>query len=138
MREKERMRHVNILLHAEAFVFGKDSLKVTDVHKEEYEIPYGEIVLVYIASCGEDGICAPELSDITEDTDGTIVICNSQQNRFEIRADLAEHAAGEVFKSLTEYAPHALFGSQPWLNEYDAGQFEEVLEMVDIMKECVK
>lgn len=131
------MRCVNISLSAKAFVFGKDLIKIIDSRQEEYEISYGDVILAYIVSCGGNGIWVPEIADITEDMEGTLVICNRWQNRFAVQTDLAESTAGNVFKELTIHAPHALFGAQPWLNEYDGRQFEEALEMVDVMKECV-
>lgn len=141
------MEYVNIFLRADELVFAADALRITDVRRDEYVIPYEEIVIAYIAVCsGEESETeqslrdsyAPEITDITKDTTGSLVIYNRQQNCFVIRMDSAGAVtAGQVIGKLTQYAPHALFGFQPWLNEYDDKQYEEILEMVDIMKECV-
>lgn len=141
------MEYVNIFLQADELVFAADALRITDVRRDEYVIPYEEIVIAYIAVCsGEESETeqslrdsyAPEITDITKDTTGSLVIYNRQQNCFVIRMDsMGAVTAGQVIGKLTQYAPHALFGFQPWLNEYDDRQYEEILEMVDIMKECV-
>lgn len=141
------MEYVNIFLQADELVFAADALRITDVRRDEYVIPYEEIVIAYIAVCsGEESETeqslrdsyAPEITDITKDTTGSLVIYNRQQNCFVIRMDsVGAVTAGQVIGKLTQYAPHALFGFQPWLNEYDDRQYEEILEMVDIMKECV-
>lgn len=141
------MEYVNIFLQADELVFAADALRITDVQRDEYVIPYEEIVIAYIAVCsGEESETeqslrdsyAPEITDITKDTTGSLVIYNRQQNCFVIRMDsVGAVTAGQVIGKLTQYAPHALFGFQPWLNEYDDRQYEEILEMVDIMKECV-
>lgn len=141
------MEYVNIFLRADELVFAADALRITDVRRDEYVIPYEEIVIAYIAVCsGEESETeqslrdsyAPEITDITKDTTGSLVIYNRQQNCFVIRMDsVGAVTAGQVIGKLTQYAPHALFGFQPWLNEYDDRQYEEILEMVDIMKECV-
>lgn len=141
------MEYVNIFLQADELVFAADALRITDVRRDEYVIPYEEIVIAYIAVCsGEESETeqslrdsyAPEITDITKDTTGSLVIYNRQQNCFVIRMDsVGTVTAGQVIGKLTQYAPHALFGFQPWLNEYDDRQYEEILEMVDIMKECV-
>lgn len=141
------MEYVNIFLQADELVFAADALRITDVRRDEYVIPYEEIVIAYIAVCsGEESETeqslrdsyAPEITDITKDTTGSLVLYNRQQNCFVIRMDsVGAVTAGQVIGKLTQYAPHALFGFQPWLNEYDDRQYEEILEMVDIMKECV-
>lgn len=141
------MEYVNIFLQADELVFAADALRITDVRRDEYVIPYEEIVIAYIAVCsGEESETeqslrdsyAPEITNITKDTTGSLVIYNRQQNCFVIRMDsVGAVTAGQVIGKLTQYAPHALFGFQPWLNEYDDRQYEEILEMVDIMKECV-
>lgn len=134
---KRQMRCVSIQLRANVFVFGDDALKIIDSRQKEYEIPYRDIVLAYIVSRDGEGIRVHEIGDITEDMKGTLIIFNRWQNRFVLQADPAEYTAGSVFKKLVVCAPHALFGFQPWLNEYDGRQFEEAVEMVDIMRECV-
>lgn len=138
---EQRMEYVNILLRADELIFEPKALRITDVHHEKYVIPYEEIALVYIAvSDGKEWDLKkchmPEIIDITKDMDGALLIYNRQQGRFVVRTDRVKDTAGMMLEKLTRYAPHALFGFQPWLNEYDAGQFEEVLEMIDVMKEC--
>lgn len=135
------MEYVNILLRADELIFESKALRITDVHHEKYVIPYEEIALVYIAvSDGREWdlkkCYMPEIIDITADMDGALLIYNRQQGCFAIWTDRIRDTAGEILERLTRYAPHALFGFQPWLREYDTGQFEEVLEMIDVMKEC--
>lgn len=135
------MEYVNILLQAEELVFDSAALRIIDAQRGEYVIPYDEIVLAYIAvgdvGKGDLGSCqTPEITDITKDMEGALLLCNRQKGRFTIQTDRIGDTAGELLEKLTRRAPHALFGFQPWLNEYDAGQFEEVLKMIDVMKEC--
>lgn len=140
------MEYVNILLQADRLELDEDAFRITDMQQNRYVIPHEEIVLAYVAVYEEETMgngtrdCyIPELTDMTEDTAGTLVIYNRQQNCFRIGMDSVKTmTAGRVIRKLTRHAPHALFGFQPWVNEYDSGQFEEILEMVDIMKECTR
>lgn len=137
MRKDKCRKYVNILLHAGKFEFEEESIKIADVRQDEYVIPYGEMVFVYIMLHAGEGYCAPDLKDIADGMEGALVICNRLQNFFVIQTDEAEETAEEILRELTKRAPHALFGSRPWLNQYDEEQFEEILKMVDIMKECI-
>lgn len=140
------MEFVNILLQATQLEIDEAALRIVDMQQNRYVIPHEEIVLAYVAvyegeimGKGMRDCYIPELTDMTEDTAGTLVVYNRQQNCFRIGMDSVKMmTAGQVIKKLTRYAPHALFGFQPWVNEYDSGQFEEILEMVDIMKECTR
>ena len=138
-REKMKgksMKYVSIRLCAKSIEFKEASISIIDSQLDEYEIPYGEMVLVYIVLREGDDCRIPELADITDSMEGALVICNRRQNCFVIQTDETGKSAEEILWGLTGRAPHALFGSQPWLNEYDSRQFETVLEMVDMMREC--
>lgn len=136
LKGKRRMEHVSILLYAREIEFKKELVRIIDTQMNEYVIPYEEIVTVNIVLQGEEGFGAVELEDIVGDMKGTLVICSRRQNFFEIQTEAAGKTEGEIFIELTKYAPCALFGYQPWINQYDSGQFEEILEMVDIMRGC--
>lgn len=138
---EQRMEYANILLQADEIIFDSEVFRVVDVHQEKYVIPYEETALVYIAVSNEKEwdlkkCYMPEIIDITKDMDGALIICNRQQSCFVIRTDRVKDTAAELLEIFVRYASHALFGFQPWLNECDAGQFEEILEMIDVMKEC--
>lgn len=130
------MKYVSIRLCAKDIEFKEESIRIVDGQLEEYEIPYEEMVLIYIVLRDGEDCRIPEIWDITEHMEGALVICNRRQNCFAVRTDTAGQSAEEILWGLTERVPYALFGSQPWLNEYDSGQFDEVLKMVDMMKEC--
>ena len=128
---------LNILLCVEGLVLDGESIRLIDARLDEYVIPYEEIVLAYITSREGESVSIPEFGDITEDMEGTLVIYNRHQNCYTIEMGAVKDTAGRVFCRLAEMVPHALLGSQPWLNVYDRKQFGEVLEMVDIMKKCI-
>lgn len=136
LKGKRRMEHVSILLCARRIEFENESVRITDTQMNEYIIPYEEIVTVNIVLQEEDGFHAVELEDVTVDMKGALVICNRRQNFFEIHTDAVGKTEGEIFIELAKYTPCALFGCQPWINPYDSGQFEEMLEMVDLMRDC--
>lgn len=140
------MEFVNILLQATQLEIDEAALRIVDMQQNRYVIPHEEIVLAYVAvyegeimGKGMRDCYIPEIMDMTKDMAGILVIYNRQQNCFKIGMDSIKTMTAEwVIDKLTQYAPHALFGFQPWMNEYDGGQFEEILEMVDIMKECTR
>ncbi len=132
-------KHVNIILRPADIRFAEKWVEITDPHIGEYQISYEDIVRVSLRvyEQGRTDWYEPEITEITKDMDGDLVICNRWRNHFVLKMDLAGSEAGGVFGEFVKHAPHALFGAQPWLNEYDSRQFKEVLEMVDIMKACV-
>lgn len=132
-------KHLNIILEPTDIRFTGKCIEIIDPHIGRYQLPYEDIVQVSLRVYKQESKdwYEPEIAEITKDMDGDLVICNRWQNHFVLRMDQTGSMAGGVLGDLTRYAPHALFGAQPWLEEYDDRQFKEALEMVDIMKECV-
>lgn len=135
------MDNLSMSLMLKNIVFEKEYLKLTDRKEWEYQISYRELVFVYIESynteSGEEGsVTKPALEDITEETDGELVILDCGHCCWKLQTALSGKTAGAILRELGIRAPYLLLGRQAWMDENEEDDFEQARKMVQIMREC--
>ena len=133
------MENRNITLHPEKISFRKSYVGIKDAAYGNRRIPYKEIVLGYLRVRDQEsgGYYKPEITDITRDMDGDLILYDYRHCCFHIRTDLVSETAGAMLGELTMHAPYILAGGQEWFDEYDEKQFAEIGKMVEIMQGCI-
>lgn len=133
------MENKDIMLHPEKISFKRRCIKVKDIVYGECRIPYKEIIMGYVKIWSQEsgGCHKPEIIDITEDTDGDLILYDYRHCCFHIQTDLVSETAGAMLGELTMHAPYILAGGQEWFDEHNEEQFAEIGEMVEIMRGCV-
>ena len=132
------MKYPTIRLRPRTIHFGSNSVTITDSQTGKYKIPYKEIVLVFIRIYDHEtgDYQEPELTDITSDMEGDLILCDAEHCRWEIETELSGRTAGALLEELCIHAPFAVAGGQSWFDQENEGEFEEVREMVSLMRAC--
>lgn len=127
----------SVVKQLQTISFKDDALEMTDTAHERFQLPYDEIVMAYIEVCDEatGELRRLELADITEDTDGEVILCDCKDQRFRIKTEQTGKKAGYIMKQLALHAPYILMDSQEWLEEDNSEEFAEAERMVSIMRE---
>lgn len=127
---------LNIVLQPEKISFAKKCIKITDPRTGSYEIPYRELVLAGIRIRDEEtgGFYEPEITEITEDMEGELILRDSGNCRFIIGTEQTGRAAGSMLAELSMHAPYILIGNQDWFDSNDKEAFGEVDGMVKLMR----
>ena len=112
-------------------------MKILDSHRGRYKIPYQKIVSAFLRiQDGESGICyEPEITDITRDMNGDLILYDTENSRWRIQMDLAESTAGSVLADLAVRAPYILIGRQSWLDVDEEEDFAEAVRMTAVMRD---
>ena len=133
------MENKNVILRPEKISFKRSYLGIKDTTYGNRRIPYEEIVLGYLKVPDQEsgGCYKPELTEITENMDGDLILYDYRHCCFQIKTDLVSETAGAMLGELTMHAPYILAGGQEWFDEHDERQFAEIGEMVEIMRGCV-
>lgn len=107
MQEKSQ-----ITLRPEKIQFSSRSMKISDPDHGGYKIPYREIIHVSLMIPGrEEGTCyEPEITDITGDMEGDLILCDSKCCKWRIHPELTGMTAGSLLENLTMHAPYILVG----------------------------
>lgn len=134
------MDNLSISLKAKKITFHKEYLSLTDVQERMYRVAYEDIVFAYLETRstepGKEGrLIRPALEDITEDTDGGLVMLDCRHHRWNLQTDLSGRTAGAILRELCICAPYILLGGQAW-SEDEEIDFEQAKTMVQIMREC--
>lgn len=135
------MNNISMFLRPEEIVFERKYLKLTDIKERQYQIPYEELVCVYLEAYStepgeEDRLIRPALEDITEDMDGELVMLDCRHCRWNLQTDLSGKTAGAILRELGIRAPYILLGKQAWLDENEEDDFEQAKKMVQTMRKC--
>lgn len=119
-------------------LFRKSQIVLEVSSAEKYRIPYREIVWAYIRTEGDepDGGREPELAEITEETEGELIIYDRQRHRWMIGTGRTGKKAGALLKELCIHAPYIAAGEQEWFDHSEEADFSAVEEMVRLMREC--
>ena len=125
-----------ITLRPERIHLGGSSMKILDSHRGRYKIPYREIVSAFLSVPDrESGIYyEPDITDITRDMNGDLILYDTENSRWRIQMDLAESTAGNVLIDLAVHAPHILIGGQTWLDADEEEDFAEAVRMTAVMQ----
>lgn len=119
-------------------LFRKSQIVLEISSAEKYRIPYREIVWAYVRTKGDEpgGGREPELAEITEETEGELIIYDRQRHRWMIGTGRAGKKAGALLKELCIHAPYIVAGGQEWFDHSGEADFSAVEEMVRLMREC--
>lgn len=136
MTGKER-NYTCVSIHAGKISCGKKCIHVSDTRHVVFKFPYDEIIVAYIEVFDKESntFYRPEITDLTENICGKLVLYDSRFCRFEIYPGKTGKTAGMILKQLAVHAPYIFLSYEPWLEEYDEKQFAEIKEMVSIMKD---
>lgn len=131
-------KNSEIVLRAKKIHFTKKSIKIADLHRGRYEIPYRDLVMAGIKSYDRTtgGETEPEITDITDKSEGNLFLRTVENNLITIMTDMSEKTAGEMLLELSIYAPYILIGKQTWFDVEDEESFAEVSGMVELMYRC--
>jgi hypothetical protein len=131
-------KNLNITFKPERVDFTEKCIRIVDSLMGKCRIPYGELVLAGIRIPDRDSGAwfEPEITDITEETDGELYLYNSENCHFRIRTELTGRTAGSMISELSRRAPYILIGKQIWFDREDQEDFEEVGRMVKLMRGC--
>lgn len=129
-------KNLNIVLQPQKICFAKNCIKITDSRTGSYEIPYRELVLAGIRIRDEEtgGFYEPEITEITEEMEGELLLWDSGNCRFIIGTEQTGRAAGSMLSELSLHAPYILIGNQDWFDSNDKEAFGEVDGMVKLMR----
>lgn len=132
------MRESETKILPEKILFRKGHTVLEVSPAEKYRIPYREIVWAYVRTGGDgpDGSREPELADITENTEGELILHDRQRRRWVIGTGRAGRKAGALLKELCLHAPYIAAGGQEWFDHSEEADFSAVEEMVRLMREC--
>lgn len=134
------MKELEIRMMPEKILFRKKHMVIVVSAAEKYQIPFSDIVWAYIRT-GEDETGEsrePELAEITEDTEGELILYDSRHIKWVIRTDKTGRQAGSLLKELCIHAPYIAAGGQDWFDLSEEPDFGMIEEMVSVMRECSK
>lgn len=134
---KKMAERMYITLRPEQIHLGGSCMKILDSHRGRYKIPYQEIVSAFLSIPDrESGVYyEPDITDITRDMNGDLILYDTANSRWRIQMDLAESTAGNVLADLAVHAPYVLLGRQPWLDVDDEEDFAEAVKMTAAMRD---
>ena len=131
--------NLDITLRPVKISFTASCIKIADLNCVKYRDPYKGIVLACLCVCdGESDVgYESEITDITGDMDGELILYDAGRRRIRIKTDLAGKTAGAFFLELAIRAPYILLGGQPWLCMEEEADYAQAGEMVRVMRqEC--
>ena len=141
MVEKAKIMAESVIrLRPEKILFRNKSIIIAESGNRKGKIPYEQIVTAFLSvQGGESGDCLePEITEITGDMDGELILRDRANRRWEIRTDLTGETAGALLEKLCIHAPYVLAGGQSWSGETGEEDFRRLAEMVGLMRSCEK
>ena len=114
-----------------SIIFQDQSLLLLFEDDHKTEIPYTELIIVYLAAKNGStgGICMPCITEVTADMDGYILIYGAEMD-YELHTYKTHKTAGELFIELAAHAGQGLFGYEPWIEAVRQEFFEEAENMI--------
>lgn len=134
------MKALEIRKMPKKIFFGKDYMVITVSIAERYRILYSDITWAYVKTGGEKPgeDREPKLWEITEDTEGELILYGGRPFKWIIQTDKMGRKAGALLKELCLHAPYIAAGGQDWFDPSGEADFGMVEKMVSIMLECSK
>lgn len=131
-------RKINFILKPADIQFTEKWIEAVDSRAERYRLPYEEIVQAGLRVYRQNSRdwYEPEITEITKDMEGDLVICDHQGCQWMIHTDLIEKTAEAILSELVMHAPYILVGRQNWVDLEDEDTFAEISDMVDLMRQC--
>ena len=122
----------------ERIVFGNRCIAAEAPQGKKYRIFYKDIVWAYIVVPGNgDRDCIkPDIADITDGTEGELVVWDKKRCRWIFRTGVSGETAGSLLKKLCMYAPYIVAGGQDWFDISDQAEFDMVCRMVKTRRGC--
>lgn len=119
-------------------VFGKSFIAADASQKEKYRIFYKDIVWAYISVPNDrTGCCeSPDITDVTEDMEGALVVCDKERCRWIFQTDRIGQTAGSLLKKLCLHAPYIVAGGQDWFDITRPADFDMIRQMVKVKRAC--
>lgn len=121
----------------EKIIFHKSSIVMTEPGAGRHQIPYQNIVLAYIKVWDDDAgsYLEPEITEITPQMDGELILYDKEKKRWVIRTDKAGKKAGALLEELCIRAPYIIAGGQGWFDRSLESDYEMAGQMVGLMAE---
>lgn len=125
-----------IRLRPEKLLFRKKTIIITGAENGKHRIPYSGIVMAYLrVPAGTAGAYRePEITEITGDMEGELILHDRADHRWEIATDLTGRAAGAWLEELCIHAPYILAGAQSWLEKPEEEHFAVLRSMAALMR----
>ena len=130
--------NLNIILKPEQMHFTRSGIKMKDPRRGGYKILYKELVVASVEVFDEDSAAyyEPEITDITKEMKGDLLLYDNQHRLWHIRTDGLDKTAGALLEELVRYAPYIMIGQQTWFDMEDAAAFAGASGMVELMRQC--
>lgn len=124
-----------IILKPSGIRFTGSCIKLRDSRSGEYRIPYKDLVLagIRIYDKFSGSYYEPELTDITKDMEGDLILYDFRHVRWQINTEVSGKRAGALIEELAVRWPCILIGKQTWADIENEGDFEEIGNMVRLM-----
>lgn len=132
------MENLEIRIVPRELLFRKRFITMTDEKTVKHRIFYKDIVLAYLQIWDEKAGCylEPEITDITGDMEGNLILYDRQHCKWVIQTDQTGRKAGALLEELCIHAPYIMMGSQDWFDCSEEKDFEIIGQMVKTMREC--
>lgn len=127
-----------IILKPSGIRFTGSCIKLRDSRSGEYRIPYKDLVLAGIRVYDKESgfYYEPEVTDITKDMDGDLILYDFRHVRWQIRTEVSGKRAGALIEELAMRSPGTLIGRQTWADIDNEEDFEEIGNMARLMGRC--
>lgn len=131
-------KNLNIILKPTNIRFTEKNIEIIDSHIRRYQLPYEDIVTTALRIYNQESEdwYEPEITEITRDMEGDLVLRDNRRGYWIIHTDLMEKTAGAILLELVMHAPYILVGRQIWVDLEDEDAFAEISGMVDLMRQC--
>lgn len=131
-------KNLNIILKQTDIRFTEKYIEIMDTCIGRHQLPYEDIVITVLRIYNQESESwyEPEVTEITSDMKGDLVIHDNRGGHWIIHTDLMEKTAGAMLSELVMQAPYILIGRQNWVDLGDENAFAEVSGMVDLMRQC--
>lgn len=128
-------RKAGIILKPSGIRFTGSCIKLGDSRSGEYRIPYKDLVLagIRIYDKASGSYYEPEVTDITKDMEGDLILYDFRHVRWQIRTEASGKRAGALIEELAVRRPGILIGRQTWADIENDEDFEEIGNMVRLM-----
>ena len=122
----------------ERIVFGKSFIAAKTPQGERHRIFYKDIIWAYISVPDDRAGCCgnPDIADVTEDMEGTLVVYDKERCRWIFRTDQTGQTAGGLLKELCIHAPYIVAGGQDWFDISNKADFDMIRQMVKVKRAC--
>lgn len=124
-----------ITLRPSGIRFTGSCIKMRDPRSGEYRIPYKDLVLagIRIYDKVSGSYYEPEVTDITKDMEGDLILYDLRHVRWQIRTEVSGKRAGALIEELAVRWPGILIGRQTWADIENDEDFAEIGNMVRLM-----